>query len=317
MKKIVLTFTFALSFILGAAFAQDAPQREITRIAGDLYRFQNNFHFSVLLVTPEGIIATDPINADAAQWLKEQVAEQFGQPIKYVIYSHDHADHISGGEVFKADGAIIVAHDNAKDDIIGEGRATAVPDVTFNDELTIELGGKVVELHYVGRNHSDNSLVMHFPEERTVFIVDFIPTGKALPFMDLPDSYLPDWIESIEAVEAMDFDILAPGHGALGTKEDVTAMKNYMQDLYDAVLEQAQAGKTLEETMAAVKLEQYADWAQYADWLPLNIEGAYTRIQLQRRGISISRLDSRHRCHHLGRRSTFALVKSRIRIGPV
>jgi hypothetical protein len=125
---------------------------------------------------------------------------------------------------------------------------------------------------------------MHFPAERALFAVDFIPTGKALPFMDLPDSYIPDWIDSLAAVEAMDFDILVPGHGALGTKEDVSAMKTYLQDLYDAVLEQAQAGKTLEETLAAVKLEQYADWAQYEAWLPLNIEGAYTRIQLQRRG---------------------------------
>ena len=50
----------------GAALAQQAPTREITQIAGDLYRFQNNFHYSVFLVTPEGVIATDPIDAEAA-----------------------------------------------------------------------------------------------------------------------------------------------------------------------------------------------------------------------------------------------------------
>jgi hypothetical protein len=50
------------------------------------------------------------------------------------------------------------------------------------------------------------------------------------------------------------------------------------------VLEQARAGKTLEETVEAVKLEAYSDWNQYEAWLPLNIEGVYTRIQLQRRG---------------------------------
>jgi glyoxylase-like metal-dependent hydrolase (beta-lactamase superfamily II) len=170
-----LGFLGVLWLCLGFAFAQDAPQREITQIAGDLYRFQNNFHYSVFLVTPEGIIATDPIDADAATWLKEELTKRFNQSVKYVIYSHDHADHISGGEVFKEAGAIVVAHENTKRAIIAENRPTAVPDITFTDELTLELGGKTVELSYVGRNHSDNSIVMNFPEERTLFAVDFIP----------------------------------------------------------------------------------------------------------------------------------------------
>ncbi|MBM3602058.1 MAG: MBL fold metallo-hydrolase [Alphaproteobacteria bacterium] len=98
--------------------AQQAPVREISKIAGEVYRFRNNNHYSVFAVTPAGVIATDPINAGAAQWLKEEVQKRFNQPVKYVIYSHDHADHISGGEVF--DGAIIVAHEYAS----GRGRLT-------------------------------------------------------------------------------------------------------------------------------------------------------------------------------------------------
>lgn len=287
MKNIFRKFVLGLGFMLFIAitFAQDqTPTREITQIAGDLYRFQNNFHYSVFLVTSDGIIATDPINAEAAQWLKEQIAEQFNQPIKYVIYSHDHADHISGGEVFANEGAVIIAHENAKDDIIGEKRATAIPTITFETDLRIELGGKVVELSYLGRSHSDNMIVMNFPEERVLFAVDFIPTGNTLPFMTLNDSFFPDWIDALEAVEQMDFDVLAPGHGALGGVSDVSNMKDYLEDLYDAVLEQARAGKSLEETIEAVKLNEYQDWGQYEAWLPLNIEGMYTRIQAQRVG---------------------------------
>ncbi|MBM3492592.1 MAG: hypothetical protein FJX68_19550 [Alphaproteobacteria bacterium] len=73
------------------------PVREITEIASEVYRFRNNFHYSVFAVTPEGVIATDPIDADAAKWLKDEIAKGFGKPIKYLIYSHDHRDHISGG----------------------------------------------------------------------------------------------------------------------------------------------------------------------------------------------------------------------------
>jgi hypothetical protein len=92
-------------------------------------------------VTPEGVIATDPINVDAAVWRKAEIAERFGQPVKYLIYGHGHADDIAGGEVL-ADTATIVAHDNAKRTIICEKRPTAAPQVTFSDRMTIELGGK-------------------------------------------------------------------------------------------------------------------------------------------------------------------------------
>lgn len=273
----------AFGTVSGVALAQQAPQREITQIAGDLYRFQNNFHYSVLLVTSEGVIATDPIDAEAAAWLLEQIDQRFGVPVKYVVYSHDHADHISGGEVFRDAGALVVAHENAKRDIIDENHPTAVPDITFDRQLTIELGGKVVELQYVGRNHSDNSLVMHFPEERTVFAVDFIPVAS-MPFRNLPDWYIPDWVDSLSAVEQMDFDTLAPGHGPLGDRSDVTAMREYVEDLIGAVAAAARAGQTLAEAQASITLPKYQSWSQYEQYLPLNIEGVYNRIQLQRAG---------------------------------
>ncbi len=82
----------------------------------------------------------------------------------------------------------------------------------------------------------------------------------------------------------MDFDILAPGHGRIGAKADVTAFREYMSDLYDQVLEQASLGRSLEETKAAVDLSKYEDWDQFEAWSPLNIEGVYTRVQLHRRG---------------------------------
>ncbi len=282
----VMKTVLALGVLIGGvavAQAQNAPKREIVQISGDLYRFQNNFHYSVFLVTPEGVIATDPINADAARWLKSEIASRFGQQIRYLVYSHDHADHSSGGEVFAADGAIVIAHEKAKRTILGEKRPTAVPHVTFKRRMTLELGGKTVELRYLGKNHSDNMIVMEFPEERTLFAVDFIPV-KAVGFKDFPDAYLPEWIRSLARVERMDFDILAPGHGPLGTKADVTAFREYMTDLTDQVLAQARLGKSLEETKAAVDLSKYSGWGQFEAWSPLNIDGVYQRVQLNRRG---------------------------------
>jgi glyoxylase-like metal-dependent hydrolase (beta-lactamase superfamily II) len=264
------------------AAAQQAPTRTITHITGDLYRFQNNFHYSVFLVTPDGVIATDPINADAAAWLKGEIAQRFGQPVKFVIYSHDHADHSSGGEVF-ADTAVVIAHENAKATILGERRPTAVPDVTFSDRMAVELGGKTVELLYLGRSHSDNMIVMHFPAERALFAVDFIAI-KRLPYMNLSDAYFPDWIEAVKRVEAIDFDVLVPGHGPLGSKQDAGDHRAYLEGLYAAVLAAARAGQSLDEMKRTIKLEKYRDWGQYEAWLPLNIEGMYNQIRLHRPG---------------------------------
>ena len=258
------------------------PVREITQIAGEVYRFRNNNHFSVFAVTPTGIIATDPINAEAAQWLKAELHKRFSQPVKCLIYSHDHADHISGGEVF-ADTATVVAHENAKTTIINEKRPTAVPQVTFSDRLTIELGGTVVELAYVGRNHSDNSIVMRFPKERVLFAVDFIPV-ESVAFRDFPDAYIEDWLESLKRVEQLDFDILAPGHGPLGKKDHVRMFRGYLEDLRGEVLKYAREGKSLEDMKRLIKMEKYAKWSGYEQMLPLNIEGMYQHVQMHRRG---------------------------------
>ena len=257
-----------------------APMREITKLAGEVYRFRNANHYSVFAVTPAGVIATDPINADAARWLKAEIATRFNRPVRYVVYSHDHADHISGGEVF-ADTAVVVAHANAKAAIVGEKRPTAVPAVTFTDAMTIELGGTVVELAYVGRNHSDNSIVMRFPRERLLFAVDFIPVNS-YSFRDFPDAYMPDWIDSLKRVEAMDFDVLVPGHGPLGNKASVVMFREYLLDLRDEVTKHVREGRSLDEIKRLVTLPKYAAWNP-KEWFPLNIEGMFRLVQANRR----------------------------------
>jgi hypothetical protein len=124
---------------------------------------------------------------------------------------------------------------------------------------------------------------MRFPAERVLFAVDFIPV-KAVAFRNFPDAYIPDWIESLKRVETMDFDILAPGHGALGSKEDVRAYRGYMEDLHTAVLDAARAGKSVDEMKQSIKLDKYKDWFRYEEFLPLNIEGMYRYISIYRVG---------------------------------
>jgi glyoxylase-like metal-dependent hydrolase (beta-lactamase superfamily II) len=262
--------------------AQAAPVREIGKITGEIYRFRNNNHYSIFVVTPAGIIATDPINRDAATWLKAELQRRFNLPVRYLVYSHDHADHISGGEVF-ADTAIVVAHERAREVIIGEKRPTAVPSMTISERGMIDLGGTVMQLIYTGRNHSDNSLVMYFPVEKVLFAVDFIPVG-AMAFRDFPDSYMPDWIDSLRRVEQIDFNVLVPGHGPLGDRQSVTAFRTYLEDLRDQVLVLAREGKSVDDVKRMVNLDKYRSWAGFEQMSQLNIEGMYRLVQSNRRG---------------------------------
>src|SRR5207249_10435414 len=184
-KRFPATVAAALAAVaaLATQAQPQAPVREITKLAGEVYRFRNNNHYSVFAVTPAGVIATDPINAEAARWLKDEIRKRFAQPVRYLVYSHDHADHISGGEVF-ADTAVDAAHANAKRTIVAEKRPTAGPQVTFASEMSIELGVLVVELAFVGRNQSDYSIVMRFSKDRLHVTMYFI-TLVSLAFWNI------------------------------------------------------------------------------------------------------------------------------------
>ena len=198
-----------------------------------------------------------------------------------MVYSHDHADHISGGEIF-ADTAVVVAHERAREVIIGEKRPTAVPSMTFSERGMIDLGGTVMQLIYTGRNHSDNSIVMYFPVEKVLFAVDFIPVN-AMAFRDFPDAYMPDWIESLRRVEQIDFNVLVPGHGPLGNRQSVTAFRNYLEDLRDQVTVLAREGKSVDEVKRTFNLDKYKAWAGFEQMSQLNIEGMYRLVQATRR----------------------------------
>jgi len=127
MRRVLLTALIVIVGVVAAGRAQPparTPPRQIIKITGDLYRAQQNNYFSIFLVTPEGIILADPVNAAFATWMKEQFAQQFKVPVRYVIYSHSHWDHIEGGAVF-ADTARFVAQEGVGRNM--DGRIPQMP----------------------------------------------------------------------------------------------------------------------------------------------------------------------------------------------
>jgi glyoxylase-like metal-dependent hydrolase (beta-lactamase superfamily II) len=248
-----------LSLVLsvgGETFAQTPPPFETRKITDNVYIFRYGGHQAMFVVTPDGVIATDPIaylRPPAALAYIAEIRKITQAPIKYVVYSHHHYDHIAGGKPFKDLGATFIAHRAAKTRLEALKYPDAViPDETVDTFRAIELGGVRVELHYVGRNHSDNSLVMLVPKDKILFTVDFIPI-ETVQFRDLPDGYLPDFFDSFDQVLTLDWDRMIPGHpyagGRLGTKDDVRAAKQYMVDLSAAVKAAADQGKCFDTAM--------------------------------------------------------------------
>ncbi len=260
---------FAL-LLTASAGAQDA-KRALEQVEGDVYRFQNNFHFAMVVATDEGIVVTDPIDADAVEWLKGELAERFDQPVTHMIMSHHHADHASGGQAW-GDGIEVIAHENFPAHVEAGDVETAMPTTTFADQHSFELGGKTFELTYLGEGHSDDMIDTIVRPENAAFVVDVV-SPKRLPWRDFPRTDIDGLIGQIEAVEALDFDILVPGHSVIGTKEDATNTRLYIEHLKEEVQAALDAGMTEEEILASDITDDYQDWSGYDQLRDLNIQG--------------------------------------------
>jgi glyoxylase-like metal-dependent hydrolase (beta-lactamase superfamily II) len=252
--------------------AAQAPQIETRKIEGtdNVYTFRNQNSQSMFIVTSEGVIATDPVGYGRPQGGDQYLAEirkVTNQPIRYVIYSHHHFDHVAGGRAFKAAGARFVAHRRAKErlDVLKDPN-TVLPDETIDRQRTITLGGTTVELTYVGLNHSDSTLVLRLPRERILFVVDLLPVGQ-VPGRGMIDFHPLEAEGSIKQILAMDWERLVPGHpgagGRLGTKQDAQDQLAFLQDASAAVRAEAQQGRCWDPVESTLKLPKYASWPNY------------------------------------------------------
>lgn len=253
----------------------------LTRLAPDVWRWSNGGYNSLIIAGDDGALVTEPssqFNLKASSLTKAVVAAVTPKPITYVVYSHDHADHNTGGDAF-ADTAEFVSQELAKPKIAARNDPRSpVPTITFAEHMTLDLGGATVELYYFGRNHSDNSLVLYYPARRLIHGVDWLE-NRRLPFRDLGDSYPDEWVKGLERVDAeLDFDTVVPGHTEPGPKSIVLDQRDYWLALMSAVRDAQAAGRAdnSPEMIAFVRerlAPRYSTWGSFEDFLPLNIEG--------------------------------------------
>jgi glyoxylase-like metal-dependent hydrolase (beta-lactamase superfamily II) len=268
-------FSLLVLSLLSASVS--AAEYSISHIRDNLYQYSNGTHHAVFVVTDEGIALTDPLSDEGAKWLKSKLKQRFDVPVRYVIYSHSHPDHIYGGHVFAEPGVTFIAHEWARDDLLATRAATHIPNLTFNDELSLYLGDTQIDLRYHGPNNGKGSISINFPRQRVIHVVDWIVLGR-MPYKTLPGYDIRGMINSTRDVLAMDFDLLVGGHAQSGNKDDVRFYLDYLESLYAAVLSGVRQGQSLSELKRSIKLDKFASLSMYDAWLPLNIEGVYKQL---------------------------------------
>lgn len=276
MYRTLILVTGALVITAPAMSVQDY---ETTRIADGVYQFRYRAHHGFFVVTDDGVVAVDPISTEAARRYAAEIKRLApGQVLRAIVYSHDHADHATGALVLRGafpGRAPIVAHANAYPKIRSAGNADLPPpEVTFTDGLTLHFGGRTIELHYLGKSHSDNMVVTYLPAERIAFAVDFVSNDR-VGYQTLPDYHFPEFFQALERLQAIPFQRIVFGHGPPGDRGSIERQIAYYRDLRNAVQAAVDQGWTEDEAVARVRLPAYAGWGQYEAWFPLNVRAIY------------------------------------------
>ena len=278
MKKTNLLFS---TFLVAAAcisssvaYTQDREwgvNRSIQKVSDSVYRWGSDNQYGAYIVGSEAIAVIDGhyCPSGTMQWLKVEIEKRHNVPVKYVILSHDHPDHVCNSQIFD-DTAIAIGHKNILSHIIRENRSSIVPDITFDDSMDVLLGGVTVRLLYFGPSHSDNLIQVHVPDEKVMIAVD-LAKGKSL-FPDYRDMDVHSTLRILKMLGNMgDIDIVLPGHGPVSDQQNFRDQHRYMQALRDEVLEYTVDGKSLAEIRDLVTMDEFSDYRGYDLWLDQNV----------------------------------------------
>ncbi len=269
----------AASLILLLALAQplsaqgDPEQVEIktVEIAGGVYMLigaGGNIGFSV---GEDGVFLIDDQFAPLTPKISAAIAEVSEQPIRFLVNTHWHYDHTGGNENLGNDGAVIVAHDNVRRRMSTGGMIeffknqipasppAALPVITFADSVTFHLNGDQLDVFHVPPAHTDGDSIIHFKNANVVHMGDVYFNG-IYPFIDSSSGGSVDGvIAAAERVLGMTDDQtrFIPGHGELSGRAGLEAYVEMLKDVRARIGALVEAGKSLEETVAA---EPTAAW---------------------------------------------------------
>ena len=284
MHKITTFFSFALLVVSMSqeGIAQErewAHDESIVQITEHVYRFGSDNQFGAYIVTDDGIIVIDGhyCGSDTVAWLKSELEKRYDVPVKYTILSHDHASHTCGTEQFN-DTSIAIGSRFIRPHLVFEQRESAIPEILFDNELDLHLGGVYLKLMYLGPTHSDNLIQVHVPDERVLIAID-AARGKKL-FPDFRDMDVNNELRVMKILAHLpDVDIVLPGHGPIVTQDVFMESYRYMASMKVNVLELMAEGRPLQEIkvrVAATFTDEFGeDYTMMDQYLIPNIVTMY------------------------------------------
>jgi len=266
----------------GSVREKDIPIA-VTEVApGLFFQYHHQESNNAWLVTDEGVLVIDARqHPRRAEELLAAIRKTTDKPIKWVVNTHAHGDHYFGNAVFKREGATFIAHRDTAGMMKshlgiemkrrqGYFRQTRfdpsevqliLPDITFDTGATITLGGRTVELLYMGPGQNPGDTLVRFPKERVIF------TGGPFSKNSWPNpSFTPsmsNWIEMLRKIAAMDVDTYLGGHGDIGNKQDVLDEAQMLSDFDAGMRDAVNKGMSREEIYKSARFEKYKDVRNY------------------------------------------------------
>lgn len=269
------------AFIEKMASHKWGENRTITQVSDHVYMWGSDDQNGAYIATKDGILVVDGHHCPSGTvpWLKNELSRRYEAPIKYLVLSHDHPDHICNSDVL-GEGAVTVSHSKLRDNLLAYQRKAAIPDVTFDENLTLHLGDLEVNLIYLGPTHSNNLIQVHIPKEKVLIAIDFAKGKK--PFPDLRDMDIDNSIRALKTLADMaDVENVIPGHGPVTTQEGFLQSRDYLKALRDEVRSLMVEGKNLKEIRNQVTMENFSDYENIGIVLDWNIVTMYDYLYRQ------------------------------------
>ena len=280
--KAVLTVIVTLVLLSGGAIlAQDTPEAVMTELDEGVYSYFWGFYNSLVVITDEGVLITDPSNSVRAELLRASIAELTDQPVTHIVLTHEHYDHVGGTEVFPD--AQIACHSACRS-VFQLDEYGLTPDdvaISYDTFLAIELGEKVIELHHLGAGDGVATTVVYMPNQQVVMTSDLYEPRGLTNALFIDDKNFLGTRNILNEVASWELTHAINSH-SLGTHpQDLREAAQYYEDLYQAVneilqpiIEEAGVGAafavigTLHEQ---ISLPQYEEWDNYDTALPRHV----------------------------------------------
>lgn len=236
----------------GGAPKAGATVEKIRTLKPNLYLITGGGANTLVRVTPEGLIVVDTKNPgdDNYNRVMEEIKSVSALPVKWVINTQHHPDHVGTNQKFIDAGAQVLAveplarfmaSDNRTKDIPGR------PQVTFARDYVLKFGGAEVQLHFYGPGHSGGDTLVVFPAEKILMVGDQM--SDTAPIVDFANGgSLKTWNALLDGALAQDFEFAIPGRGEPKTRADVQAFRTKMASVFERASAAAKSGATTIDT---------------------------------------------------------------------